>query len=89
MIGPGGEPTSSWTRRRGDIIRRKRPEAVGIVMPPRSRCCKRAHTSEPGRCRRQEVARIARGEIRRHHEYDYLVVNDGLDAAVRDPKRSF
>ena len=70
-----------------DIIRRKRPEAVGIfVMPPsfevlQTRLTRRSLDDAEVIRRRLERAC---GEIRRYHEYDYLVVNDGLDAAVRD-----
>lgn len=69
------------------IIRRERPEAVGIfVMPPsfgvlRERLTRRS--LDDADVIRMRLERAC-GEISRYHEYDYLIVNDGLEAAVRD-----
>lgn len=69
------------------IIRRERPDAVGIfVMPPSFEVLEERLTRrslDDAEVIRMRLERAC-GEISRYHEYDYLIVNDGLDAAVRD-----
>jgi guanylate kinase len=64
------------------IIRRGRPEAIGVfILPPsyevlRERLLRRS--LDDGRVIEQRL-RIARDEIRHYTEYDYLIINEDLD----------
>lgn len=67
-------------------LRRRLPEALSIfVLPPSlrelSRRLRDRHSDRPAVIRRRLA--LARREIKHWPEYDYLVVNDRLDAATR------
>ncbi|MBQ4120150.1 MAG: guanylate kinase [Clostridia bacterium] len=68
-------------------IREKLPQAVSIfIMPPsyevlRNRLSRRATETQEVIDKRMEIALL---EIARATEYDYIVVNDDLSAAVED-----
>ena len=68
-------------------VREKRPDAVSIfVAPPSFEELRRRLIDRGTECEADLAARLqtARGELQRADEFDYIVVNDVLDDAVRD-----
>ncbi len=70
-----------------ESIRKKLPEAISIfIMPPSFKELKRRLSSRGTETDEVITLRMsaALGEIKRADEYDYIVVNDDLSAAVED-----